>query len=156
MTLFASKRPETRHENRPQPTKGSRRKPGLTHSELLVHIETRCTPEPNTGCLLWTGAATIDGYGRIGWGKQASATITRVILGLEPGDAREALHICDQPACVNPAHLRIGSHAENQALMARGGRAATGPRNERRPKWSTGRWSKWRGSTARGARAVRA
>lgn len=39
------------------------------------------------------------------------------------------LHSCDRPICVQPAHLRSGSKADNTADMLRRGRAAFGERS---------------------------
>lgn len=82
---------------------------------LRARLEAKLSPEPNTGCYLWTGAAHEDGYGHINVaGRTANAH--RVTWILEHGDitAESVIdHLCRQPACCNPAHLENVSQVEN-------------------------------------------
>lgn len=91
-------------------------------------FQSRTIPEPNTGCLLWTGSALVNGYGvferqrahRVSWEMQNGST----------PEGRCVLHRCDTPACVNPDHLFIGTVADNNADMLAKGRKRTIPKQE--------------------------
>jgi len=98
----------------------------------------RFEPDTAGGCHLWTGALGADGYGRISRGRAAPKILAhRASYAHHHGaipDGMEVMHVCDTPSCVNPAHLRVGTHAQNMADMAAKGRAALTrhPHNVRR------------------------
>ena len=88
-------------------------------------------PDASGKCWTWTGHAT-DGYGRMRVsGKMAGAHRLAYELFVGPvPDGMHVLHSCDNRRCVNPAHLRVGTHADNMNDKRLRGRAA----GERNPK----------------------
>ena len=66
-------------------------------------------------CWLWTGSKTPEGYGRISVHGRATYA-HRVIMGLFDKSQDQkcvVMHLCDNPSCVRPKHLRISSQGEN-------------------------------------------
>ena len=93
-------------------------------------FEVRWTPEPNTGCWLWTGAATSAGHGRF-WSKGATVPAHRWAYEHLVGPVSEGFeldHLCRAPWCVNPEHLEPVTNRENtvRGLEARGATAQHG------------------------------
>lgn len=75
-------------------------------------------------CWLWTGAAGLFGHGRF---KVAGKLYSphRIALTLARGPipaGMVVMHLCDNPPCCNPTHLRTGSQSENSQDTWRKGR----------------------------------
>jgi hypothetical protein len=78
-----------------------------------------------TGCIEWPGAPDAKGYGRIRRGGRLSL-VHRVSYQQNVGDPGELLvcHKCDNPICLNPEHLFLGTHADNVDDRERKGRGS--------------------------------
>lgn len=75
-------------------------------------------------CWMWTGYIDQVGYGRITdyWQKLGAHRFSyEMHVGPIPA-GRHVLHSCDVRACVNPRHLRVGTHADNMRDMVERGR----------------------------------
>lgn len=81
-------------------------------------------------CWPWTGADDGHGYGMM-FDTKAHRASWEVHRGAIP-DGLCVLHKCDNPACVNPRHLFLGTHQDNMRDKIAKGRAA-GPRGTRCP-----------------------
>lgn len=82
---------------------------------IAQRLAERSIPEPNSGCLLWMGAANNWGYGiMVINGRHVGAhrlSYEDAHGGIPPG--LHVLHKCDVPACINPAHLFLGTNLDN-------------------------------------------
>jgi hypothetical protein len=87
-------------------------------------FEDKYIPEPMSGCWLWLGYVNRDGYGTLTHhGRVYMAH--RFSWALHRGEIPSGmlvLHKCDTPACINPDHLFLGTHTDNQADKMRKGR----------------------------------
>jgi HNH endonuclease len=81
------------------------------------------------GCWLWTGSKTKAGYGKFQTGGKggpyhlAHRFLYELAKGAIPKGAI-VMHFCDNPSCVNPDHLSVGTHKDNTADMIAKGRHA--------------------------------
>jgi hypothetical protein len=98
---------------------------GKTYRRFLAKVQ------QSSGCWEWTAVKNRDGYGRLrvnGRMVLAHRVAYTFFIGEIP-EGMVIMHLCNNPGCVNPVHLRIGTQAENIAYCIASGRRAKGERN---------------------------
>lgn len=78
-------------------------------------------------CWVWTKATSSNGYGQLRVGPRPGRLLLahRISFSLLRGpisDGLEVRHDCDNPPCVNPNHLRVGTHSQNMLDAVERGR----------------------------------
>jgi hypothetical protein len=96
-----------------------------TRDQLRQTIERRSIPIPITGCWIWDGPVSRNGYGKLAVLRRAKGAHQASYAAYKGSIARGlcVLHECDEKLCVNPDHLRLGTHADNVTDKIKKGRA---------------------------------
>ena len=81
-------------------------------------------------CWTWTAYTDRDGYGRFSLnGNPRRAHRVSVRLDGRDPTGKVVRHACDNPSCVNPAHLKVGTQRKNMRDRDRRDRGPRGARN---------------------------
>ena len=93
-------------------------------------------PEPNSGCWLWTASCWINNpYTRFqykGKGDSGHRASYSMFCGEIP-EGKQVCHKCDNPICVNPQHLFLGTPKDNMQDKVRKNRSGL---SGRKPKFN--------------------
>lgn len=105
----------------------------LDLESMKERIENNSEKVPEAGCWIWLGALNESGYGRIKIG-QKNVLAHRAAYAEWRGEFASDLlvcHHCDNPACVNPNHMFLGTVIDNNRDRSRKGRTT---------RWTTGKF----------------
>jgi hypothetical protein len=94
------------------------------HGSIEKKFALKSKGRNDAGCWIWTGGLDKDGYGSLRDGqkmKRAHRVSWEIHFGQIP-EGMAILHKCNNPACVNPDHLKIGDHTDNMEDRKKNGR----------------------------------
>lgn len=106
-------------------------------ASISERLLSKCEPVTECGCWIWTGAvskAKNGEYGVLNIDNKKHVYAHRLsakhLGGLEI-DGMVVRHVCDNPSCINPNHLTVGTQADNIRDRCARRRTATGERASR-------------------------
>ncbi len=109
---------------------------GPIEERLRAHVK----KDRKTGCHLWMGHRTPDGYGAMIVDRSTRLThrLAWEVAHSPIPEGMVVMHICDNPACCNPEHLKLGTRAENNRDRLKKGRGpgARARDLELNPQWA--------------------
>jgi hypothetical protein len=100
---------------------------------LAIRLAAKAAAPDKRGCMIFTGFRNNRGYGFIGQGRAGLRSILahRAAWEIARGHiavGAHVLHTCDNPSCVNPNHLELGTAAESMRQKVARGRQPRGSR----------------------------
>jgi hypothetical protein len=96
----------------------------MLNDKQLESFWIRVDKKSSSECWEWTGALTNKGYGKLSFSYKSRAA-HRLSYELFYGEIADGLfvcHKCDNPKCINPHHLFLGTHKDNMVDMCSKGR----------------------------------
>lgn len=114
-------------------------------STLLEKLQSRTTVTDDGSCWEWTGAKNSYGYGMVLSGKKLLRA-HRVMYEMTFDDIPSGMfvmHSCDNPGCVNPDHLSLGTPLSNSNDMVLKGRSHGSRKNLPRGVSKVSGYNKW-------------
>ena len=124
----------SRTRERPLSTLPHMRKVSRMRKEIALRQRFLQKVRKTRGCWMWMAGTNGRGYGCIYGGGESGGRQLRahrvaftLFIGPIPED-KYVLHSCDNPACVNPSHLFLGTQPDNIQDRDAKGRQAQGER----------------------------
>lgn len=93
---------------------------------LQQRFNAKWTEDPSTGCYVWHAYKNPKGYGMFEAASRQTKLAHRVAWEMVNGPIPQGMlvcHTCDNPSCVNPAHMFLGTDADNKRDSISKGRA---------------------------------
>lgn len=93
------------------------------YEEPRIRFARKVKIDARSGCWIWTASKCGDGYGYFRINRK-TVKAHRASYQLFKGDPKGfyVLHTCHNASCVNPNHLKLGTHEENMQDLVKSGR----------------------------------